>query len=215
MLADVLNQQKEKVGSMDLPKSIFDVKLNSDLVHQIYLAMMANQRIAIAHTKGRGEVRGGGRKPWRQKGTGRARHGSIRSPIWRGGGVTFGPKKTRNFSQKINKKMKNKALLMLLSQKFKDGNLFILDKFAVSEPKTKLMAKILTLILDKPKLKKSYDVLILTANPDERLIRSGRNLVKTWISEAKSINVIDLLKYKYLVITKEVVEVLEKLLIKS
>ncbi len=106
MKADIYNQQNQKIGEADLLNKIFNIKWNPDLVHQVLTVQLANRRQVLAHTKGRGEVRGGGRKPWRQKGTGRARHGSIRSPIWKGGGITFGPTKERVFARKINKKMK-------------------------------------------------------------------------------------------------------------
>jgi large subunit ribosomal protein L4 len=120
-----------------LPKEIFDVEINPDLIHQVVVAQTANRRRVIAHTKGRGEVRGGGKKPWRQKGTGRARHGSIRSPLWKGGGVTFGPTKERTFKKEINKKMKRKALFMVLTAKAKNNLLLVLDKIILEQPKTK------------------------------------------------------------------------------
>jgi len=124
----VYNQQGEKVGQVDLPAELFGVPLNRDLVHQVVVTQMANSRQVLAHTKDRSEVRGGGAKPWRQKGTGRARHGSIRSPIWVGGGVAFGPTKERVFAKKINKKMKRQALFMVLSSKVKDKEIVLLDK---------------------------------------------------------------------------------------
>ena len=110
MKTEVYNQQGKKVGQTILPKEIFEVPMNADLVHQVFISHTANQRQNSAHTKNRGEVRGGGRKPWRQKGTGRARHGSIRSPLWKGGGVTFGPRNEKNWKKDIPKKMKRKAL---------------------------------------------------------------------------------------------------------
>ena len=117
---DVYNQEGKVVGDATLPKGIFEVKLNTDLVHQIAVSLSANNRQISAHTKNRGEVSGGGKKPWRQKGTGRARHGSIRSPLWKGGGVTHGPRVERVFEKDIPKKMRRKALFMVLSQKAKD-----------------------------------------------------------------------------------------------
>jgi len=130
MKVDIQNQKGEKVGTMELPKEIFEVEASPSLLHQAVVAQMSNMRTNIAHTKDRSEVRGGGRKPWRQKGTGRARHGSRRSPIWVGGGVTFGPTKYRNFTKKINIKMKQKAILAALSGKAKDSELVILDKLS-------------------------------------------------------------------------------------
>ena len=128
MKVSVYNQEGKEVGKVLLPKEIFEVKVNPDLVHQVVVCQMANRRQPIAHTKDRGEVRGGGRKPWSQKGTGRARHGSIRSPLWIGGGVTFGPRKEKIFKKKIPKKMRRKALFMVLSGKAKENLLLVLDK---------------------------------------------------------------------------------------
>ncbi len=124
MNISVYNQEGKEVGSTVLPKEIFGLEVSPDLVHQVVLSQTSNRRVAVAHTKDRSDVRGGGRKPWRQKGTGRARHGSRRSPIWKGGVVTFGPNKQRNFKKKINKEMRKKALLMGLSAKGQ-RNLFI------------------------------------------------------------------------------------------
>jgi len=151
MKASLYNQEGEEIKKVDLPSEIFDIELNSDLVHQVVVAQMSNSRKVIAHTKDRSEKRGGGRKPWRQKGTGRARHGSIRSPIWRGGGVTFGPTKDRNFSKKINKKMKQGALLMTLSSKIKEDEFVLLDKIELTEGKTKLMNEMINNLGNKLK----------------------------------------------------------------
>src|SRR3990167_5785591 len=122
------NQSGETIGTAQLPENIFAVPMNADVVHQALVTAQANARVAIAHAKGRGEVRGGGKKPWKQKGTGRARHASIRSPIWKGGGVTHGPTKERVFSKKINKKIARKALCMVLSSKVSEGTLRIIDQ---------------------------------------------------------------------------------------
>src|SRR3990167_4303427 len=133
----VYNLQGEEAGSEQLPEALFCMPWNNSFVKQVVDAKLANSRNVIAHAKGRGEVSGGGKKPWRQKGTGRARHGSIRSPIWVGGGVTHGPNKEKNYSQKINKQMQRKALLISLSRKAKDGEIMILDTVRMQEPKTK------------------------------------------------------------------------------
>ena len=140
MLVNTYNKEGKKVGKKRLPKEIFEVPINSDLVHQVVLSQIANRRQKTAKTKDRAEVRGGGRKPWRQKGTGRARAGSIRSPIWRGGGVTFGPTSERVFSKKIPKKMRRKALFMVLSAKAKEKLILVLDDLKSEKPKTKIMA---------------------------------------------------------------------------
>src|SRR3990167_5955176 len=117
MKISIYNQAGEKTSTMNLPKEIFEIKFNADLVHQIAVSLSANKRQISAHSKTRSEVRGGGKKPWRQKGTGRARHGSIRSPLWKGGGVTFGPRKDKVYEKDVPKKMRRKALLMVLSEK--------------------------------------------------------------------------------------------------
>jgi len=139
----VYNVNGEKVSEVELNPKVFGLAVKPDLVSFVVIAQKANQRQVLAHTKNKGEVRGGGRKPWRQKGTGRARHGSIRSPLWRGGGVTFGPTKERNFSLKINKKEKRQALLMVLSDKAKHEKIILIDKLELDQPKTKKFFQIL------------------------------------------------------------------------
>jgi len=121
MKATIYNTKGTKAGDIDLPEEVFGLDMNESLVHQVYVSMMSNKRSNIAHTKDRSDVSGGGKKPWKQKGTGRARVGSNRSPIWIGGGITFGPRNDKNFKKKINKKMKSKALFTVLSQKMRDG----------------------------------------------------------------------------------------------
>lgn len=220
----VYNIQGEEVGTTKLPAKVFGVEMNNDLVYQAVVAQMASRRTPLAHTKERGEVRGGGRKPWRQKGTGRARHGSTRSPIWRGGGITFGPRKEKVFAKKINKKAKRKALLMVLSSKVKDKELIILDKLELKEPKTKLMAEIISkLFLPRGKASGKADkkiptpavagqasILIATPKKDENIIRANRNLPYTKTIAANSLNIIDLLSFKYLFLDKEAIKVIEK-----
>jgi large subunit ribosomal protein L4 len=152
MKVDTYNIKGEKAGTTELPERIFGVKWNPVLVKQVYDGERANARRPWAHAKGRGEVRGGGRKPWRQKHLGRARHGSIRSPIWVGGGVTHGPLKERDYSVKINKKMRRGALLSLLSRKLKDKELVMLDKLSVSKLKTKEMFIILKQLRESAKI---------------------------------------------------------------
>lgn len=210
----VYNQKGEEVGKADLPAGIFGLKMNRDLVHQAVVAQMANARQVLAHTKDRSETRGGGRKPWRQKGTGRARHGSIRSPIWRGGGIAFGPTKQRVFAKKINRKMKQRALFMLLSSKVKDEELILLDKLELSEGKTKLIAEIINSL--KTKLKKNLDKssLIVLAKTDLKVSRAVNNIPKIKTIRADSLNVLDVLSHQYLLIPQEGIKVIAKTYLK-
>jgi large subunit ribosomal protein L4 len=202
------NLEGEKTGTMELSEKVFGLEINNDLIYQAITTQLANRRVPLAHTKGRGEVRGGGRKPWRQKGTGRARHGSIRSPIWRGGGITFGPRKEKVFAKKINKKAKRKALLMALSSKVKDKELVVLEKLELTKPKTKLMAELISKLSKKTKTPKS--ILIATSKKDENLIRANQNLPYTKTISGDSLNVIDLLSFKYLLLDKQAVKKIEK-----
>ena len=202
------NQKAENIGKVDLPDRIFNLAMNNDLVHQIVTSLRSNKRQVIAHTKGRGEVRGGGKKPWKQKGTGRARHASIRSPIWKGGGVTGGPTKERNFKKKINKKMARRALFMALSSKVKDKQLLILDEIRLENPKTKEMAlvmKNLSVLMDK----KPNALLILPITED-KFKRSINNLTNLSVIEARNLNPLEVLSYKYLVLVKGSIDALNK-----
>ncbi len=147
MKVDIFDQQNKKAGEIELPDKIFNAKWNSDLVHQVLQAQIANSRTVLAHAKTRGEVSGGGRKPWRQKGTGRARHGSIRSPIWVGGGATHGPLTERKFEKKINRKMRQSAVFSVLSKKLDEGELKVVDSLKLTAFKTKELSKMLKDIL--------------------------------------------------------------------
>jgi large subunit ribosomal protein L4 len=197
MLVKTYDQNGKEVGQTRLPSEIFDVKANPDLIHQVVVSQMANKRTVIAHAKDRAQVRGGGKKPWRQKGTGRARHGSRRSPLWKGGGVTFGPTKERNFEKKINKKMKRKALLMVLSAKVKNNLLLVLEKLSLEKPKTKLMAEVFKNLPFKG------SSLIILPGLEKDVIRAARNIPKTATVEARNLNALDLLSFKYLIMPKE------------
>lgn len=212
MEVNIYNQNAEIVGKSDLPDSIFGVKLNSDLMHQALTAQLSNARKPIAHTKDRSEVRGGGKKPWKQKGTGRARHGSIRSPIWIGGGVTFGPRKEKIYKVKINKKQKRKALFMALSSKINDKEMALLDKFEIGEVKTKKMAGILDIfskaVWGNSRLKKT---LIVLPQSDRKILLSTRNIPAAKIISADSLNIYDILAYKYLIIPKDAIGIIEKI----
>ncbi len=205
MKVDIYNQNAEKTGTLELPKGVFGLPWNDNLMHQVITSMQAEKRVSVAHAKGRGEVRGGGKKPWRQKGTGRARHGSIRSPIWRGGGVTHGPTKEKNYSKKINKKMKKKAFLVALSQKLRDNEILFLDKIILSKPKTKEAVSIISNISkikgwDKLSGKKKNNVIIAIPQKNEEIKRTFRNVPGTIISELRNLNVLDLVTYKHLII---------------
>ena len=206
------NQQGEKAGEILLPKEIFDIKLNSDLVHQVVVSQMANRRQGSAHTKTRADVRGGGKKPWRQKGTGRARHGSIRSPIWRGGGVTFGPSKEKIFKKKIPQKMKRKALLMVLSEKVKSNLLIFLDKLKLEKVKTKLIIEIIKAqsqnLKDNSKKRESF--LITLPKIDKNVILATNNIPKVTTIQAKDLNCLDILTYKYLIIPKDSIKIIKE-----
>jgi len=206
MEAKIYNKEGKETGKIDLPASIFGVKWNDDLVHQVATAMQANLRRTIADTKDRGEVRGGGKKPWRQKGTGRARHGSSRSPIWIGGGITHGPKAEKDYSQKLNKKMKAKAFLTVLSRKLADGEIIWLNDLTLSTPKTKEAQVCLNNLakagFEKINYKAGRRALVLTPSQDLSLARSLRNIPSAWVSTLRDVNVLDLLNYKYLVIAK-------------
>jgi len=212
MKTTLWNQKGEKMGTVDLPSRLFDVAFNADMVHRALVAQRANARVAYAHTKGRGEVRGGGRKPWTQKGTGRARHGSIRSPIWAGGGVTFGPKNTRNFSKKINKKQKQKVLAMVLSSKANDNELAVLDALALSGPKTKEMAAVLSalrsLVFKSAPHKKV--LVVVSGSADKTALLATRNLPNAKLVPADSLNIYDLLAYTFVVMPKDAVPVIER-----
>lgn len=205
MKTDILNKKNEKIGEMDLPERIFGVKWNVDLVHQALNVQMANRRDVLAHAKGRGEVRGGGKKPWKQKGTGRARHGSIRSPLWIGGGVTFGPNKEKIFARKINKKMNQLALFSVLSEKLKDNKLKIVDDFNIGEDKkTKSMVNFLKNFFEKP------NALLIASFANKFINKPVSNIKGAGAIGSKSLNIYDLLKYKNILIEKQAINEIEK-----
>ena len=202
----VYDRAGKKSGTVNLPESVFGLPWNGDLVHQVVVSMQGNARTPVAHTKDRSEVRGGGKKPWRQKGTGRARHGSSRSPIWVGGGVTFGPRNERDYGRKVNRKMRVKALYTVLSQKLKDGEVIFVSDLAIAEPKTKDAQAALTALsgvkgnegLSK---KKHNAALVLLSEKDIATAKSFRNLSSVMVDELRNINPVRALQYKYLVIT--------------
>ena len=204
MKIDKFNMSAEKVGQIEVSDAVFGVEFNSPLVHQVVVAQLANKRQGTKSTLTRSEVRGGGKKPWRQKGTGRARQGSIRAPQWTGGGVVFAPK-PRDFSQKINKRMKRQATLCALSAKVSDGNFIVVDDIKLEEIKTKVIAGMLD------KFGVSCKTLIVTAEHDEKVYLSGRNIPGVVVVEAAGVNVYDLVANTKCVITEAAVRKLEQI----
>ena len=200
----VYNTQGKEVGEALLPKDIFEVTMNSDLVHQVAVSQASNLRQGTAHAKDRSEVRGGGKKPWRQKGTGRARAGSSRSPLWKGGGVTFGPRNEKDYKKEIPKKMRRKAMFMVLSEKAKTNMVLVLEDLKLDKPKTKEMAGILK------SLKIKGTSLLAFPKYEKNLILSTRNLPKTQTIEARNLNVLDLLNSKYLIMPKDTIKTLKE-----
>ncbi|PIR58183.1 MAG: 50S ribosomal protein L4 [Parcubacteria group bacterium CG10_big_fil_rev_8_21_14_0_10_38_31] len=216
METTIYNQKGEESGKIKIPKNIFGLAWNDDLVHQVVVSMQSNKRAPIAHAKGRGEVSGGGKKPWRQKGTGRARVGSSRSPIWKGGGVTHGPLSEKNYTKKINKKMRQKALFVALSRKLHDNEILFLDKIDLDKTKTKEAVGILKALskvkgFEKLVTKKKNAALVTMPAKDVNTNLSFRNIAGIGVGEIKNLNVLDILSSKYLIIldTKDSVGVLE------
>ncbi len=207
METQIYNQKGKSVGKLSLPESIFGLPWNGDLVHQVVTAMQANARTPVAHTKTRGEVSGGGRKPWKQKGTGRARHGSSRSPIWKGGGVTHGPRNEKSYDQKINKKMKAKALYTVLSEKLRKGQLMFVEDLTLKNIKTKdavAVIKDLSSVSGFEKIiggKKPNTYITVPAKGDT-LKKSFANIPTVEIDEVRNMNPVDLLAYRYIVISQ-------------
>lgn len=201
----VVSKDGKKIGEETLSSDIFGVEVNTGLVEKIVRSFLANKRHAIAHTKTRSERRGGGAKPWKQKGTGRARHGSSRSPIWKKGGVTFGPRSERNYALKVNKKEKKKALFMTLSSKVTDEKLVLLDALEMKEPKTQEAAGLMkSLKLDDAK------VLIVTPEKNDAIEKSVRNLPKTHAVNVSKLNAYDVLNATHCVMSVDSVKAIEK-----
>ncbi len=205
MKTAVYNQKGEEIKKIDLPKDLFGVKMNDSLVHQVLVSQLSNRRQGSAHTKERDEVRGGGRKPWRQKGTGRARHGSTRSPIWKGGGVTFGPRNDKNYKKDIPQEMRKKALFMVLSSKFTENEIVFVDSLKIDKSKTKVVKD----IIEKLPLK-NQTVLMVLSQTDKNTVLGARNILKTKTIPAKNINVADLLSSKNLIISEDAVKVIKE-----
>ncbi len=206
MKLDVKNQKNEVIEQIDVSDKIFNLKLNPETVYQVYVSMLSNRRQPLAHTKDRSEVSGGGKKPWKQKGTGRARAGSTRSPIWRHGGITFGPRyNEQNLKKSINQKMKQKALFMVLSEKVRNNEFVIVDKIELKEEKTKEVESIIKTFLGKFK-KENKQIYLIADNAHKNLIRASRNLPYIYVTLDNSIDLITVLNYKKVFITKNAIE---------
>lgn len=217
MNAKVYSKEGKEAGKVDLPEAVFGVAWNPDLVHEVVVGMQANARTQTTHTKDRSEVRGGGKKPWRQKGTGRARHGSRRSPIWTGGGVAHGPRNEKDYSVKINKKVRAKALATVLSKKAADNELIFVESLAMETPKTSDAKATFIAIAngsgnDAMARKRKNAALVVLPARDLATEKSFRNFSNIEVAQAKDINPVDLLTYKYVVVAQptESIEVLEK-----
>jgi large subunit ribosomal protein L4 len=203
--APIYNAKGASAGSISLPADIFGLPWNADLVHQVVVSMQANARRPVAHTKDRSEVRGGGRKPWKQKGTGRARHGSSRSPIWVGGGVTHGPRNDKSYEKKINRSMRRKALLVALSRKYRDGEVAFVSDLGLTTPKASQAKNILTALskvkgLERLMYKKVNGALIATLGREPAVMKSFGNFRNIVVEDALNLNPVSLLASKYLII---------------
>ena len=203
--AKIYNTDGKEKGVLDLPTNLFGLKWNADLVHQVVNSMLSSARSSIADTKDRSEVRGGGKKPWQQKGTGQARHGSRRSPIWIGGGVTHGPHAEKNYDRKVNKKMKTKAFFTVLSRKLKDGEIIFLDSLEINQPKTKdaqiylnNLAKVSG--LERINYKTGKRALVSVPAKSEITEKSFKNIKSAHVVDLRNLNPVDLLTYKYLIV---------------
>ncbi len=207
MESKLYNQEGKEVGTITVPEAVFGVKGNHELLHQVATAFRSNARQSSAHTKDRSKVSGGGKKPWQQKGTGRARHGSIRSPLWRGGGITFGPTNEKNYEKKTTRKMRAKALAIVLSEKLRREQLFFVDMLTVPGAKTKhakgILSNLSGIMRAGDSMKKKKNALFISVPTyDETTHRAFRNMGNVEISPVKDLSALQALAYKYLVITR-------------
>lgn len=200
---NMINMKGESAGEIELNPEIFDVEINEHAVYTVVKNLLANRRQGTHSAKTRAEVRGGGRKPWRQKGTGRARQGSIRSPQWKGGGVVFAPK-PRDYSYTTPKKIRRIAMKSVLTSKVQEKELIVIDSLSLDSPKTKDMVNILNTIQADKK------ALIVIRRPDENIIKSARNIPTVMTTNANTLNVYDILKYNSLIITKDALDEIEE-----
>lgn len=206
METTLYNQKGKEAGKIKIPEAVFGLSWNADLVHQVVVSMTSSMRHTIANTKTRGEVSGGGKKPWQQKGTGRARHGSTRSPIWVGGGIAHGPRADKNYDRKINKKAKTKALYTILSKKFKDGEVLFVDSLSFATPKASdakatLMAFSGIKGFEKFATKPRNVAVISVEKKTQTLTKSFKNFGNVEVEELRNINPVSILNHKYLVIS--------------
>ncbi|MBI4858062.1 MAG: 50S ribosomal protein L4 [Acetobacterium sp.] len=199
---DVLDVKGNVVGDVELSEGIFGIEPNEYVVHEVVVALLANRRQGTRSALTRSEVRGGGRKPWRQKGTGRARAGTIRSPLWKGGGVIFAPK-SRDYSKKVNKKVKALAMKSVFSAKAQDNELRVLNQLVMDAPKTKEMIAVLNNI-------NAQKALIVLPDNNEAIIRSANNIPKVATTTVNELNVYDMLKYDVLIMTQEALQKIEE-----
>lgn len=216
MDAKVYTHDGVEKGKVTLPETLFGVAWNDDLVHEVVVGMQANARAGTANTKTRGEVRGGGKKPWKQKGTGRARHGSTRSPIWSGGGISHGPRSDKDYSVKINKKVRQKALACVLSRKLTDGEVLFVESLGVGAPKAKDAKAVIAAVAKgsgQAQLvsKRKNAALVLLPARHEATELSFRNFGNMTVMQAKDVSPVDLLTYKYVIVAEpaSAIEVLE------
>ncbi len=214
MKTSLYNQKGEIIGDIELNSKIFDVKPSIHLLAEAVRIHQSNSRQGSSHTKTRAEVSGGGKKPWKQKGTGRARAGSIRSPIWRHGGVTFGPRSNQNWELKMNKKAKTKALFMSLSDKVKNNQFIIIDQIELASPKTKDFVAVFK-ALKKEVKEFGKKQLFLVPKNDDKLMRASRNIPSLTSALANSLNILDVLKADSVVILKDSLPVIEKVYLKQ
>ncbi|KKW17600.1 MAG: 50S ribosomal protein L4 [Candidatus Magasanikbacteria bacterium GW2011_GWA2_50_22] len=209
MKVTVYNLSGKATKEIELNDSVFNVAVKPSVVHEVFVAQTNNSREPWADTKNRGEVRGGGKKPWQQKGTGRARHGSIRSPIWRGGGVAFGPLSVRNYHTKINKKTKTVATRMCLTDKAANGALWVMENFSFAEPKTKLFVALLKALPAKQK-----NFLVVTAGKDTPLLKMTNNVQAVKTMRAEDVTVADLLSKQAVLASLDAIAKLSARLVK-
>ena len=204
MKVDVKDLAGKVVETLELKSKAFNVDVNENLLHQVYVAQYANQRHSKAHTKTRGEIQGSTKKPWKQKGTGRARTGDVKNPIWRSGGTVFGPRSNRNYSQKINKKEARLATIMALVSKIKEDRLVVVKDYNLKEVKTSLMAKVVD------KLKLAGKTLMVFDKDGKKYMRASQNLPQISNLDVEKLNVLDILNNKYIVVSEAGMKFLDK-----